>query len=113
MQMLDFNAIEQPTWQIKLKDDDQTLVNLSYPSLELVEKLESMAPTLNKAAKTKDGKTVRAVFTFLAEVMDCNADGFTFTAEELRDRYRMTLLDAFHFVAGYTKFIKEANDAKN
>lgn len=113
MQTLDFNAIQQPTWPIKLKDDDQTLVNLSYPSLELVEKLDSMAPTLTKAAKTKDGKTVRAVFTFLAEVMTCNDDGFTFTPEELRDKYRMTLLDAFRFVAGYTEFIKEANEAKN
>lgn len=113
MQMLDFNSIQQPTWPIKLKDDARTLVHLSYPSLEMVERLDALTPTLQKVAETKDGNTVRAVFTFLAEVMSCNDDGFTFTAEELRDKYRMTLLDAFRFVAGYTEFIKEANDAKN
>ena len=113
MQMMDFNAIDKPTWPLKLKDDEQTVVHLSYPTLEMVERLEAMTPALNKAAKTKDGNTIRAVFTFLAEVMSCNDDGFIFTAEELRDKYRMTLLDAFRFVAGYSDFLKEANDAKN
>lgn len=113
MQKLDFNAIQKPTWDIVLKDDAQTQVHLSYPTLEMVERLDALTPTLQAAAQTKDGSTIRAVFTFLAEVMSCNDDGFTFTAEELRDKYHMTLLDAFRFVAGYSEFIKEANDAKN
>lgn len=113
MQTFDFNAIEQPTWAIKLKDEQQTLVNLSYPTVDLVEKLDSLTPTLQKAAKTKDGNTIRSVFSFVAELMNCNDDGFTFTAEELRDRYHLTLLDVAHFVSGYLDFIKEATDAKN
>lgn len=113
MQKLDFNAIQKPTWDIVLKDDAQTLVHLSYPTVEMVERLEALTPTLQAAAQTKDGGTIRAVFSFMAEIMSCNDDGFTFSAEELRDTYRMTLLDVFRFVSGYTDFLKEANDAKN
>lgn len=113
MQMLDFNAIQQPTWPVKLKDDDQTVVNLTFPTLELVERLEAMAPALNEAAKTKDGRTIRAVFSALAEFMNHNEDGYIFTAEELRDKYRLKLLDVFRFYAGYKQFVDEASKAKN
>lgn len=113
MKMLDFNAIQQPTWAIKLKDDEQTVVNLSAPSVDLVDRLVAATPELQDAAKTKDGKTIRAIYALVADVLNCNDDGFAFTAEELRDRYRLTLLDVFKFVAGYLEFIKEIQDVKN
>lgn len=113
MQMLDFNAIEQPTWPVKLKDEKQTVVHLSAPSVALIDRLTAMTPGIQKAAKTKDGNTIRSVYALLAEVMSCNEDGFTFTAEELRDVYRMSLVDAVRFVGGYMDFIKEIQDAKN
>jgi hypothetical protein len=111
--MLDFNAIQQPTWPIKLKDKDQTVVNLSTPTVELVDRLIAAAPELQDVAKSKDGKTIRAVYGLVADLMNCNDDGYTFTAEELRDKYKMTLLDVFRFSAGYMEFIKEIQEAKN
>lgn len=113
MEMLDFNAIQQPTWPVKLKDPDQTVVHLSYPSLELVDRLTTLGGELQEIAKKKDGKAIRATFGVVAEVMNYNEDGFTFTAEELRDKYRMTLLDLARFVSGYLDFMQEANNAKN
>jgi hypothetical protein len=113
MKMLDFNAIQQLTWPVKLKDKAQTVVNLSVPTVELVDRLIAAAPELQDVAKNKDGKTIRAVYTLIADLMNCNDDGFTFTAEELRDKYRMSLLDVFKFTAGYLEFVKEIQDAKN
>lgn len=113
MKMLDFNALQQPTWPIKLKDDAQTVVNLSVPTVELLDRLTAATPGLQEAAKTKDGATVRATYALIADLMNCNDDGYTFTAEELRDRYRMTLLDVFQFVAGYLEFMQELQNAKN
>lgn len=113
MKMLDFNALQKPTWPIKLKDEAQTVVNLSTPTVELVDRLIAAAPELQEVAKTKDGQTIRAVYELIADLMNCNEDGFTFTAEELRDRYQLSLLDIFHFAAGYMEFIKEMQDAKN
>jgi len=113
MQTLDFNAIQQPTWTIKLKDADQTTVNLITPSVDLVDRLIATSPDLQKVAESKDGRTIRAVYELIADVMNCNDDGYTFTAEELRDKYKMSLLDVFRFVSGYLEFVKEMQNAKN
>lgn len=111
MKMLDFNAIEKPTWPVKLKDG--TTVNLAYPSVELVERMEAMGLEFDSIAKKKDARSIRATFAAVAEAMSCNDDGFTFTAEELRDKYRMTFLDLVVFTHGYLEFIAEAGTAKN
>lgn len=113
MKMLDFNAVQQPTWALKLKDEAQTVVTLSYPTLELAERLTSLGGELQEIVTKKDGRAIRGTFGLIAEVMSCNEDGFTFTAEELRDKYHMTLLDVAKFVAGYMEFLNEANEAKN
>lgn len=113
MKTLDFNALQQPTWTIKLKDEAQTAVNLTTPTVELVDRLIAAAPDLQKVADSKDGRTVRAVYELVADVMNCNDDGYNFTAEELRDKYKLTLLDLFRFVDGYLEFVKEMKDAKN
>lgn len=113
MKMLDFNAAQPITWPVKLKDPAQTVVNLLPPSVELIDRLMAVAPELNAAAEAKDGRTIRAIFSLVADLMNCNDDGYTFTAEELRDKYRLTLLDVFRFVAGYLDFVKEMQNAKN
>lgn len=113
MKMLDFNALTKPTWDIKLKDEAQTVVHISAPTEQLVDRLVAAAPELQKVAENKDGQTIRAVYGLIAELMSCNEDGFKFTAEELRDKYKLTLFDVFQFAAGYMEFIKEMQDAKN
>lgn len=113
MKMLDFNALEQPIWPVKLKDDAQTVVHLSVPTVELMERLQGAAPDLEKVAQEKNGKTIRATYSLIAELMSCNDDGFTFTAEDLRDKYNMTFVDLVRFTAGYFKFINEIGDSKN
>ena len=113
MKMLGFNALQQPTWPVKLKDDARTVVNLTTPTVALVDRLIAVTPGLQEVAKSKDVKSIRAVYELVADLMNCNDDGYTFTAEELRDKYKMELLDLFRFAAGYMEFIKEMQDAKN
>lgn len=113
MQMFDFNAIQNPTWPVKLADDAQTVVHLSYPSLEMVERLEAMSKSLTEVVKGNNSAAVKKAFDVVAAVMNFNEDGLTFTAEELRGKYHMTLLGMARFTAGYLTFLKEANDAKN
>jgi hypothetical protein len=113
MKMFDFNAVQKPTWPVKLGDTDGTVVHLSYPTLELAERLTALATEIGDIAASKDVRAIRSAFGIVAEVMSCNEDGFTFTAEELRDKYRMSLLVMAQFTAGYLEFLQEAKDAKN
>ena len=113
MKMLDFNAIQQPTWPIKLKDDAQTVVNISAPSVDLMDRLEASTSEIQEITKTKDGRSIRKLYDLIAEVLSCNEDGFTFTGDELRTKYRMSLLDLAKFELGYLDFIGEIKEAKN
>ena len=113
MQMFDFNAIQKPTWPVKLADDAQTVVHLSYPSLELADRLMAMSESLKEVVSKNNAETVRKAFGVVAAVMSCNEDGLTFTADELREKYHMTLLGMARFTAGYLSFLQEANEAKN
>jgi hypothetical protein len=113
MQMLDFNAIQQPTWQVKLRDEAQTVVTLCTPTVELVDRLIAAAPALQAVSDSKDGRSIRAIYDLIADLMSCNDDGFKFTADELLGKYKMSLQDVFCFASGYMKFIKEMQDAKN
>lgn len=113
MEMLDFNALQQPTWPVKLRDKDQTVVTLVAPSVETYDRLLAAAPKLEAVAQEKNAKAIRAVFDLVADIMSANDDGLVFTAEELRDKYRMSMVDVFKFVAGYMQFIKEIESAKN
>lgn len=113
MKTFDFNAIEQPTWTVVLKDDARTAVQLTAPTVDLVDRLVAVTPELQHVVEAKDGRTIRAVYSLVADVMNCNTDGFTFTAEELRDRYKLSLVDICVFMAGFLEFIKEMQNAKN
>jgi hypothetical protein len=113
MQMLDFNAIQQPTLPVKLKDEAKTEVHLSAPSVELLERLISATPELNEIAATKDARKIRKIYDLVADLMNCNEDGFTFEGEELMTTYKMTFLDVMRFTNAYLGFIKEINEAKN
>ena len=113
MQMFDVNAIQQPTMPVTLGDKDRTVVHLTYPTVELLDRLMTVAPEIAEIAEKKDGAIVRALYGVIADIMDCNDDGYTFTAEELRDKYRMSLLVVAKFVAAYFEFIDQANTAKN
>ena len=113
MQMLDFNALQTPTLPIKLRDEDQTVVEVTFPEVDLIDRLMAMVPELERVTETKDGATIRAVYGLMAELMNNNEDGLKFTAEELRDRYNVNLLHVFQFVAAYMEFIGEAQNAKN
>lgn len=113
MKALNFNTIQQPTWPVTLKDEDQTTVHLTAPSVGLLDRLTAMAPELQEVAKTKDGRAIRASYELVAEVMGCNEDGFTFTAEELRGKYKLTFIDLLVLVKGYMEFMTEIKNAKN
>lgn len=110
---LDFNALEQPVLELTLKDEAKTVVRLTVPSEELVERLMAAAPELKEVISSQSGESIRALFNLIADLMNCNTDELKFTAETLRDTYHMKLYDAAVFVKAYLDFIQEINGAKN
>lgn len=111
--IIDLNALEQPTLELKLRDENRTIFRLTTPTTRLVEKFVEAKSEVGEIAKTHDGEKIKKLFELTAEIISCNADYITVTAEELRDKYRLTFGDLVVIFAAYLDFIKELNNAKN
>lgn len=111
--ILDLNALDQPILEVKLRDDKRTVFRLTTPTTKLVERFIAAKAELASVAKTKDAEHIKKIFELTAELISCNADYITVTAEELRDTYRLTFGDIVVIFAAYVDFIQEFNNAKN
>lgn len=111
--ILDLNALEQPVLEIKLKDENRTIFRLTTPTTRLVEKFSAAKAEISAVAESRDVEKIKKLYELTAELMSCNADYITVTAEELRDKYRLTFADIVVIYAAYLDFIKEFNNAKN
>ena len=111
--VFDFNALEQPTLEVTLKDEAKTKVRLTVPTTGVIERFMAMTAEAKKLAQNPDGALIRAVFAQWAEIFNSNADGLVFTAESLRDEYKLELVHLICFQPVYLDFIAEIQNAKN
>ena len=111
---LDFNAIEQPTLDVTMRDTDRTTLHLSVPSVDFVEKLQALEPMLAKMKKGNNAvESVKQVYSFFAKIFSHNEDGIEVTAEDLRDKYKLNLVHLFQLYGEYMGFIDDIKNAKN
>lgn len=110
---LDLNALDQPILEIKLRDENRTIFRLTAPTAKLVERFVAAKSELSSIASSRDAGKIKQIYELTAELISCNADYFTVTAEELRDKYRVGFGDLIVIFAAYLDFIKEFNNAKN
>lgn len=113
MKKLDLNALQRPTLDLTLRDENHTEVHMTLPSTKLIEKLLALAPELSKIAKSADGQSIKALYSLAADLISNNTDGLTFTAEELRDVYGVRFEDLFLIFPAYIEFVNEVQSAKN
>lgn len=92
---------------------DGTAVHLELPTVGHVELLQREVPQLREHITAQDLSGIQRYYEILAELMSCNTEELTFTAEALKKKYRITLSDMIAFYAVYLQFIDEAKSAKN
>jgi mRNA-degrading endonuclease HigB of HigAB toxin-antitoxin module len=111
--MLDLNALDQPILEVKLRDDNRTVFRLTVPTVKQYERFISAKNEMSEIAKYQKPEQIKKIFELAAELISCNADYITVTAEELRDKYRLKFGDIVIIFAAYLDFTKEFNNAKN
>jgi hypothetical protein len=110
---LDFNKLQRPTLELVMSDDARTVINVTTPSEALLEKIQANIDELEAAAKRNDIEGIKRSYILAAEVISCNLEGVTVTAEELRDKYKLGIDHAILFFSAYLDFITEIQNAKN
>lgn len=111
--MLDFNSYRRPTLLLRMKDELQTKLHVTTPTVELVEELKANLSELKTVLTGNDAEASAAVYELAAKLMNCNLDGVTITAEELAIKYEMNLEDMTMFFTVYMEFLEEIKSAKN
>ena len=110
MASLNLNAIQEPTLDVEMRDAARTVVHITYPDVDLFEVLTvADAPALAAG----DGASLQLNYALLAQIMNHNLDGLTFTAIDLRDKYGVTLYMAIQIYKAYLDFVAVATNAKN
>lgn len=109
----DFTALEQPTLEVTMNDEEHTRLHLCTPTVELLERFTAAAKDARIIAKKKDGQTVQALYELMADIFGNNADGVAVTADDLRKVYNLNLVHFIAFMPVYLEFIEEIKSAKN
>ncbi len=111
--MLDLNALDQPILEITLRDEAKTIFRLTTPTVALVERFTAAKGEISEIAKSRNVDKIKKLYELTAELMSCNADYITVTAEDLRDKYHVNFGDLVVIFAAYLDFIREFSDTKN
>lgn len=111
MRTFDFNALTQPTLEVKLGNLE---LHVTTPPERMIEQLASAAEELTALAESGNVlEQSRVSYQYVAELLSCNTEGITFTADDLRDKYRLSSFMLTAFVVNYMDFINEIHNAKN
>lgn len=110
---LDFRALEQPSMEIALLDDEVTTIHVTTPTQGDLKRLESLQKSIVALAKKTDSGAVGKVYDFIADLMSRNKENMKITGKDLSEKYRLGLSHLFAFVQAYNEFIAEIKSAKN
>lgn len=111
---IDFNKFEQPTIAVTFRDEAQTTIHVTAPSVELVEKLDTNRDEITARLKANTGwKSLQPLYEFAAELMSENEEWLEITAEDLKRKYKFTYIMLFTFFVEYMGFINDIKSAKN
>lgn len=111
MKSFDFNAIQQPMLEITLPNREQTKVRLTVPKASLAERMGTISAELKEISESKDESVIQYVYETIAEIMSCNLEFRTFTAEELKDCLNFEHIAAF--CLEYVQFLRDLKKEKN
>ena len=110
---LNFNSLERPHLKLTMRDADHTVLRVTTPTEELVEKLTACVGELQEVLERKDADATRAAWDLLADFLSYNMEGIKVTADDLRGKYGLYLEDAILLMKTYMDFITDITNAKN
>lgn len=110
---LNFNSIERPHLKLTMRDKDHTVLRVTTPTEEMIERLQTCAGELQGILAKKDETATRAAWDLLADLLSYNLEGIKVTADELRGKYGLYLEDAIVLMTAYLGFINDLTNAKN
>ena len=113
--VFDFNSYQQHTLEITLTDAERTKLHITTPPEKLIEQLAASVEDLSGLGSASAQDKIKASYELCADLMSCNLENITVTAEELKDKnkYNVAPVMLAGFCAAYMDFINDFHNAKN
>ena len=109
---LNLNTVQRPTLDLTLMDEEQTLLRVMMPTLDMFKEMSGMSSAID-GVEDGDKESVEALYEMLAKLLSCNRDHIKVTAAELRGKYKIDLESAILVFRAYMDFISSIIKAKN
>lgn len=109
---LNLNTVKRPTLDLTLMDEEQTLLRVKMPTLDLFKEMQSVSSSLD-GVEDGDKDSADALYEILAKLLSCNRDRIKVTAPQLRGQYNLDLESALLVFRAYVDFITSILNAKN
>lgn len=110
---LNFNQIQRPTLTLTMMDENKTTIEVTTPTMGLLEELEAALPEFTTVAKSGNKAAVQAIYDLAARLINCNLSFIEVTADDLLGKYHMGLDYMQIFFSAYMDFISEIYKEKN
>lgn len=111
--MLNFNRYRPPILPVQMLDNNNTVIHVVPPTVDLQEELRARQKELNTLLTGEDEEAREALFELAAKLMSCNRNMLEITPDQLRKQYRIDEEDLVVFYNAYADFLKEIENAKN
>ena len=113
MSTLNFNRHRPPILHIEMLDDDNTVLHVTPPTVDLQEELRDSAADFNALLNGGDAEKRKAIFDLAARLMSCNRNMLKITPEDIQKVYRLDAEDLVAFFEHYVEFVRGIENAKN
>lgn len=111
--VIDFRNMRPPTLPLIMNDEAGTAIDVTPPTVDLVEELKTNLPHLQELLTGEDPEIRTGLYDLAARLISCNRNLRRVTGEQLRMVYRLSEEDLVVFFSAYTDFISGIEHAKN
>jgi len=111
--IVNFNRHRPPVLRVELLDDQNTVLHVVPPTVDLQEELRTRHTDLHALLAGGEEEKREALFDLAARLMSCNRNMRKVTAEQLRTTYNLDEEDMVVFFEAYADFIRRLENAKN
>lgn len=113
MSTVNFNRYRPPILEVPLFDKDETVLQVTPPTVDLQEELRATSGDFYALLEGGDGETRAAIWDLAARLMSCNRNWRKITPEDLRKKYKLVEEDLVIFLQDYVDFVSGIENAKN
>ena len=110
---MDFNRHRPPFLEVPLFDKDETVLQVTPPTVDLQEELRATAADLHALLGGGNEEQRAAMWDLAARLMSCNRNWRKITPEDLRKKYKLVEDDLIVFFEEYVGFVSRLENAKN